>query len=97
MRVSSAASACSDVSSSRFSFASMSLGWITSGSNLIWKEAFAGQISVTPLIFASRTALVIDRLTKNASSDIASSTSTKMCSSPPNEYRHSIVILLPSR
>ena len=54
-----------------------------SGSNLIWKEALAGQISVTPLIFAFFTALVIDRLLKNASSDISSSHSTKMCSSPP--------------
>jgi hypothetical protein len=65
----------------------MSSGLMTSGSNLIWKEALAGQISLTPSIFASRTALVIDRLVKNASSDMASSTSTKMCSSPPNEYR----------
>ena len=36
--------------SSAFSSASMSAGLITSGSNLIWNEALAGQISVTPLI-----------------------------------------------
>ncbi len=84
IRVSSLASALSAVASSRLSSAIMSSGWISSGLNLIWKEALAGQISVTPLIFASRTAFVMERLVKNASSDMASSTSTKMCSSPPN-------------
>src|ERR1051325_112555 len=69
------------------SSASMSSGPIRSGSNLIWKDAFAGQISVTPAIWASRTARVSDRLLKNASSDISSSTSTKTCSSPPNAQR----------
>ena len=49
-----------------------------SGSKWIWKEALAGQISVTPLIRLSRTALVIDRDLKKASSDISSSPSTKM-------------------
>ncbi len=44
-------SALSAAASSRFSSASMSSGLITSGSNLIWNEALAGQISVTPLIF----------------------------------------------
>src|SRR5713101_1563351 len=39
----------------------------------------------------SRTALVIERLLKNASSDISSSHSTKTCSSPPNVYLLSIV------
>ena len=71
--------------SSFLSSPSISSGAILSGSNLIWNEALAGHISVTPLIFASRTALVIDRLLKKASSDMPSSTSTKMCSSPPNE------------
>src|SRR6185369_8437736 len=52
-----------------------------------WKEALAGQISVAPLILLSLTAVVIERLLKKASSDISSSTSTKMCSSPPKEYR----------
>src|SRR5690348_2320853 len=73
--------------SRRFSSASMSSGLIWSGSNLIWNEALAGQISVTPLIRLSLTAVVIERLLKKASSDISSSTSTKMCSSPPKEYR----------
>lgn len=63
----------------------MSSGRMMSGLNLIWNEAFAGQISVTPLIWLSRTALVIERLLKNASSDMLSSHSTKRCSSPPNE------------
>ena len=84
-------SAFSAAASIRFSSASMSSGAITSGSNLTWKEALAGQISVTPLICASRTAVVIDRLLKKASSDIASSTSTKTCSSAPKEYLFCIV------
>ncbi|MNT43919.1 hypothetical protein D3C72_1804140 [compost metagenome] len=62
----------------------ISFGWMTSGSNLIWKEAFAGQISVTPLIFASLMPVVIDSELKKASSDISSEHSTKRCSSPPN-------------
>src|SRR5689334_13351709 len=85
-------SALAAAPSRRFSSASMSSGLITSGSNLIWKEALAGQISVTPLIRLSFTAVVIERLLKKASSDISSSTSTKMCSSPPKEYR---VFMLP--
>src|SRR6266481_5579847 len=44
--------------SSRVSSASMSAGLILSGSNLIWNEALAGQISVTPAIRLSLTALV---------------------------------------
>src|SRR5215472_12398989 len=87
MRVLMLDSAFSAETSRRFSSASMSSGLIRSGSNLIWKEALAGQISVTPLIRLSRTAVVMDRLLKKASSDISSSTSTKMCSSPPWEYR----------
>src|SRR5260370_23682887 len=70
---------------------SMSSGAITSGSNLICSEAFAGQISVTPAMRLSRTALVIERPLKNASSDISSSHSTKTCSSPPKVYLLSIV------
>src|SRR5690349_2457344 len=80
-------SAFSAAPSSRFSSASMSSGLIWSGSNLIWNDALAGQISVTPLILLSLTAVVIERLLKKASSDISSSTSTKICSSPPKEYR----------
>ncbi len=79
-------SVVSAADSSRCNSLRMSSGAIRSGSNLIWKEALAGQISVTPLIRLSRTALVIDRLLKNASRDISSSTSTKTCSSPPKEY-----------
>ena len=56
----------------------MSSGLMTSGSKRIWYEALAGQISVTPLIRLSRTALVIDKDLKKASSDISSSTSTKI-------------------
>src|SRR5581483_1712122 len=80
-------SAFSAAPSRRFSSASMSSGLIWSGSNLIWNEALAGQISVTPFILLSFTAVVMDRLLKKASNDISSSTSTKMCSSPPKEYR----------
>ena len=72
----------------------MSLGLMTSGSNRICSDALAGQISVTPLIRLSRTALVIDSDLKKASSDISSSTSTKTCSSPPNEYRVFMAIAL---
>ena len=67
MRVLRTESAFSALASRLFSSASMSSGLITSGSNLIWNEALAGQISVTPLICSSRTALVIDRLLKKAS------------------------------
>jgi hypothetical protein len=68
-----------------FSSRKRSSGLMMSGSNLIWNEALAGHISVTPRICAVRTAFVIDKLLKKASSDIASSHSTKICSSPPNE------------
>src|SRR4051812_27526535 len=87
MRVLMLESAFSAAPSRRFSSASMSSGLMTSGLNLIWNEALAGQISVTPLIRLSFTAVVIERLLKKACSDISSSTSTKMCSSPPKEYR----------
>src|SRR5260370_14582909 len=80
-------SALSAALSSFFSSVSKLVGLILSGSNLIWKEALAGQISVTPAIWLSLTAFVIDRDLKKAWSDIASSISAKMCSSPPNEYR----------
>jgi len=62
---------------------SMSEGLITSGSNFTCIEALAGQISVTPLIFAFLIAVAMDSDLKKASSDISSSHSTKMCSSPP--------------
>ena len=65
----------------------MSSGLMMSGLNLTWKDALAGQISVTPAIWLSRSAFVMDRLLKKASSDISSLHSTKRCSSPPKEYR----------
>ena len=52
--------------SSRLSSASMSAGLILSGSNLIWNEALAGQISVTPEMRLSLTAFVIDSDLKKA-------------------------------
>ena len=61
----------------------MSEGLITSGSNFTCIEALAGQISVTPLIFAFLIAVAMDSDLKKASRDISSSHSTKMCSSPP--------------
>ena len=86
IRVFSEATDLDAVSSMRLSSRKRSSGAISSGLNLIWNDAFAGQISVTPLIRLSRTPLVIDRPLKNACSDISSSHSTKMCSSPPKEY-----------
>jgi hypothetical protein len=85
MRVSITGSAFAAALSSAFISASMSSGAMTSGSNFNCSEALAGQISVTPLMRASRIAEVSDRLLKKASSDISSSHSTKTCSSPPKE------------
>ena len=68
-----------------FSSSSIFSGAMTSGSYLTWKEALAGQISVTPARFFSRRAPVIEIALKKASRDISSSTSTKICSSPPKE------------
>ena len=55
-------SAFAAAASDRLQLRQQSSGLITSGSNLIWNEAFAGQISVTPLNLApSRTAFVTDK------------------------------------
>ena len=87
MRVSSIGSAFpDDVSSDWISFR-RSAGAIRSGLNLTCSDALAGQISVTPLMRLSLIALQRNKLLKKASSDISSFTSTKMCSSPPKEYR----------